>query len=278
MKSNESHLVVLLVLFVVAVLASPVSAGLIAHWTLDESPVANGTNIADTSGSATVHDGTLNSTGNAAAVPGKVGGAINFGAESYVLADLTTDFVSGSSPRTIAGWINPDTIDGGQSWLWSYGESSSGQHFGLTLENSNSTVGLLLRHFGGFVDYTAPTITANGAWFHVAQVVPVGATQVGDVKVYVNGVELTDKSESSNATEALDTQPNTTDSRGTQFAIGAIIKKLDANFDGQLDDIRFYDEALSQSEIAALVPEPSTLALATVGLLSLVAFAWRRRK
>jgi len=38
------------------------------------------------------------------------------------------------------------------------------------------------------------------------------------------------------------------------------------HFTGRVDDVRIYDHALSASEVAAVVPEPSTLALAALGL------------
>ncbi len=45
------------------------------------------------------------------------------------------------------------------------------------------------------------------------------------------------------------------------------------SFHGKMDDFRIYDNALTQAEVAALVPEPTTIAL-----LSLGAFALIRRK
>jgi len=52
----------------------------------------------------------------------------------------------------------------------------------------------------------------------------------------------------------------------------------DRNAVGFIDDFRVYDHVLSPSEVAALVPEPSTFALAASGLLGLALHARRRRK
>ena len=46
------------------------------------------------------------------------------------------------------------------------------------------------------------------------------------------------------------------------------------NWRGMLDDIRIYDHALSATEVAALVPEPSSSVLLGIGLLPLL----RRRR
>ena len=44
--------------------------------------------------------------------------------------------------------------------------------------------------------------------------------------------------------------------------------------DGRVDDVRVYDNALTSTEVRALVPEPSTIITAGVG----VAILLRRRK
>jgi hypothetical protein len=45
-------------------------------------------------------------------------------------------------------------------------------------------------------------------------------------------------------------------------------------FNGAIDDLRIYDNALSAEEVAALVPEPTTIALLGIGGLGLL----RRRR
>jgi len=45
-------------------------------------------------------------------------------------------------------------------------------------------------------------------------------------------------------------------------------------FKGKMDDVQIYDNALSQEEVAALVPEPATIALLGLGALTLI----RRKK
>ena len=52
-------------------------------------------------------------------------------------------------------------------------------------------------------------------------------------------------------------------------------RTLGRYFLGELDDIRLYDGALSQSQVnALLIPEPATVALLAIGALTLL----RRRK
>ena len=51
-------------------------------------------------------------------------------------------------------------------------------------------------------------------------------------------------------------------------------------FDGRLNEILIYDEALNALQVTQLneVPELSTLALTALGLLGLLGWGWRRRR
>jgi MYXO-CTERM domain-containing protein len=77
----------------------------------------------------------------------------------------------------------------------------------------------------------------------------------------------------------------------TQFRIGDWAQNN--SFDGSIDDVQFYDVALSDAEIAQLfinpgqslddlqgpvVPEPGSITIAALGFLSLGIVGWRRRR
>jgi hypothetical protein len=64
---------------------------------------------------------------------------------------------------------------------------------------------------------------------------------------------------------------------GTNTRLGAQFDSYGEFFAGLIDDVRIYDRALQAAEVAALAPEPGTLALAVLGAAGLVAIASRRR-
>ncbi len=62
------------------------------------------------------------------------------------------------------------------------------------------------------------------------------------------------------------------------FGIGVNSAWDSTHFDGLIDEVRFYNRALSEAEISAIsaVPEPSSCCLVTVGMLGLLRFVRRK--
>lgn len=63
-----------------------------------------------------------------------------------------------------------------------------------------------------------------------------------------------------------------------EFGIGVNSAWNSTHFDGLIDEVRFYNRALSEAEITAIsaVPEPSSCCLVTVGMLGLLRFFRRK--
>jgi hypothetical protein len=232
------------------VLAVTTRADLVGHWTLDESPAANAGTVADISGGINVHDGLINTTLEDAAVTGIIGGAFDFtkSGSDYVVADLETDFVLGAGPATISFWMNPDTADG-QNFVFAWGSNSTGQNVRVTVETLGGNLVLRQRHQGGFVEFDASAMTLENGWHHVAAVVPDGlnplTATVSDVVFYLNGTEMTTLVDDN---DTLDVRAGT---GGTNVFIGSNWNGATA-FDGQLDDVGWWNEALTAEQITTI--------------------------
>ena len=240
--------------------ATQVHASLIGHWTLDDG---SGNDVADSSGNN--RDGVRSSgTWITTAPPAKVGGALEFTASGAgVSVDMGAGVLpSGNAERTITAWVSSDTF--ADKKFLGYGSSGAGITFDWTVEGS----GIWLRHGGGQVKWNFGYTL--GTMMHVAIVVPTGATNVGDVKLYVDGSET--------AISTINTNSALNTGNVTSFYMGR--GSSSAAFDGIVDDVQFYDTALGDQDIAWLagnpgsaIPEPATLTLAAFGLLGL-----RRRR
>jgi hypothetical protein len=253
--------------------ASPASAIPIplGFWDFEEG---SGTTTADKTGN--LNTGTLRAgmVWDANGAPGgsTPGGSLNFSGTNNHVVDIPgipINMLGNTTGYTIAGWLSPDNTDNDNFY---FGSSNQGVHHGQRGGGTPS-----FAHWGN--DFNGTTQVPTGAssdpnsWVHVAYTYdPVS----DDAFIYYNG--------------ALDTSGNEggpNNSTGV-FLLGGRNGGTET-FDGSIDDVGVWNSILPLADIEALaagaspfpaagVPEPSTLVLAGLGLLSLVAFRRRRRR
>jgi hypothetical protein len=203
------------------------SAGLVAHWQLDEGSGA-------TAGDATGHgyDGTLLNGPTWIVGPDGTGGALELdGRDDYVDFGNPAGWPAGKSPRSLCGWGRTDTIAASYRWIAAYGSASTGQAMFIGLNGSTLVAG----GYGGD-DVTVNGLWQVGEWFHV------GLTYDGTTaKAYFNGREVGSMGKNWNLALA-------------RAHIGRQVNDAAEFWDGAVDDVRLYDHALTAAEMKALVP------------------------
>lgn len=252
-------------------LALPTHGALIAHYQFESGD----TNAKDSVGS---NDGTFNNgaglqTSDLPPVPGGTTAALELdGADDHVI--VSAGILEGLSEFSVAFWARKDLLEdqpGGDpsesrfvasdgSNVFHIRESDGqlggkgpGDHLEFRMADSN----------GDWIGVNSDNeVTVMGVWQHVAMTYN-GTDLVG----YVDGEEVA----------RLNTPGITTNDPGEPTLFGANSDgsaAQDSYLDGGLDDVRFYDNALTQSEVQALVPEPASAALLALGGLAML----RRRR
>mgnify|MGYP002623797726 CR=1 FL=1 len=231
---------VLLTVAVLVASCSSASAVLIGHWKLDEGV---GTTAADSSGLG--NDATRSGAGGSWVTSGApAGNAFEFpgGGGNYFEASLGAALPIGAAERTITAWINPDQNSQDRKFL-GYGTSGSGLAFNFTVEDN----GIRFRHGGGNITYGGGLVTP-GNWYHVAMRVNSGASVTGDVDVFINGVQASITGTASGGTGVTLNTPSSSFRIGNNFQ--------NNSFDGSIDDVQFYNTALSDADIPLLSGNP----------------------
>jgi hypothetical protein len=159
--------------------------------------------------------------------------------------------ITGTGDRTIAAWIrtssnNPALNKGIVSW----GANASTQKWTFRVQTGNGTPGAIrIEANGGF--FVGNTVVTDGEWHHVAVTwANDGTPDIQDAKLYVDGVLDADFN-------SLDTPPSASQSVAINTASSADVRigdnfQLTHNWDGWMDDVRIYDEALDAIAIAEL--------------------------
>ncbi len=207
-------------------------ADLVGHWKFDDG---SGTIARDASGNH--YDGILIHPDKLEWVEGKLGGALSFdGASAYVdLSGSATDLAA-MSDYTVSVWLTGYASEGGQvAMSWSDGWN----RVQLELHNGQIAHGQLN---GGSWEgvYSAALDWDPAEWYHVVWM------KQGDVrKGYRDGVELL------NSSQYLAVGPVDIINPVTMIHVGALT--TEQFFVGDIDDLRLYDEVLSEEDIQRIM-------------------------
>ncbi|MEN6306114.1 MAG: LamG-like jellyroll fold domain-containing protein, partial [Anaerohalosphaeraceae bacterium] len=209
--------------------SQPVHEALIARWRLDES---TGETAAED-----IHGYTGQLHGEPQWMPGwgKYHGALSLdGVDDYIEA-VGFKGITGGASRTCSAWINTDKVS---QEILSWGEGYAG---GKWLIRVNEGGELRTEVYSGAVVGT--TLINDGEWHHVAVVLKDdGSPNISEVCLYVDGQPESIKSSSERGINTGSYQ---------DVRIGLYYADL-RYFNGMIDDVQIYDEALAADEIGRL--------------------------
>ncbi|MBN2512745.1 MAG: hypothetical protein JXB18_07390 [Sedimentisphaerales bacterium] len=213
-----------------------IQPGLAAHWTMNDIMAAT---LRDIYGG---HDAALTNSQILRTAPGRLGNALLLdGVDDYAVA---TGFkgIGGTRARTCTAWIRTSAV-GTEQTIVSWGNIATGQKWIFRLQ---STGELAVGIWGAYIN--TRNALNDGRWHHVAAVSPDNPTpNVTGIKLYVDGRLQTNTIASNSLTVNTSLMDdvligNYTIANGSHQAF----------FKGQIDDVRLYNRALTDTEIAWL--------------------------
>ena len=201
---------------------NPGTTNLVNDWSMDET---SGTR-ADSHGSADLTDN--NTVGYATGV---ISNAASFTAANSESLSSPTQPVTGTGARAAELWFK--TSSTADMAITSYGSSGSGAWWRIRIENGV----ILQRVFSGTMSWS--NTWNDGNWHHLVMQVAASST-LNDVDLYIDGT-LQTRSGSNN--RAINTGSG-------DFYIGA--ESTGDFFDGDIDEVRYWDRVLTANEITWL--------------------------
>jgi len=200
----------------------PAAANLVGYYTFDEG---SGTKAGDSSGKG--HHGTIHGTPQW--IAGMVGGAIVFeGDGDYVEIGNPADWPAGRAPRSMCAWLRTEDLTATWHFAVSYGSPATSQAMFIGL-NGTALYG------GGYGDDVyVSDFWEIGVWHHIALTYD-GTT----ARLYADGIEMTSAAKNWNLVRS-------------QARMGQQVNDLNEFWDGAVDDVRIYNQALSPEEVAAV--------------------------
>jgi len=219
------------------------TAGLLAYYKCDET---TGTILSDSSGNS--NNGTL--VGPAAFGPGKVGNALVLtatngidGGASGGYVELPAGLLSSTRTMTIAAWFKGNSTLSFQR-VFDFGASSTTSSMYLMPWNQTGFPQFSIRlvpEAGAEIkaDITSTTAVTTNAWHHAAVVLDASGG-----RLYMDGVQVGTNTTMTLRPADLGAMPNDWIGRSEFVA--------NPYFDGDIDEFRVYNRALTAAEISAL--------------------------
>jgi PKD repeat protein len=208
------------------------SSGLVAAYGFDET---NGTQVLDASGNG--NHGTLSNVTRT--TQAKFGRALYFSGSNSLVTVSDSSSLDLTTGMTLSAWVYPTTwASGWKSLLMK--ESSGGLAYALSANSAADQPDSTLRIGGYDRQLAAGSHLPSNTWTHLAATYD-GTTQ----RLFVNGVQVGSRS-----------QTGTLDVSANPLRVGGNTVWANEYFQGLIDEVRIYNRALTQSEIAAVSQEP----------------------
>ena len=209
------------------------TTGLVSLWRLDET---TGAAVWDSQG---VHPGVTGGDPAWRPTGGKEGGALEFDGVNDTVTIGGYPGILGSQPRTCTAWIKT-TASTVPILFWGDRNTPGG----MWEMRINSSGQLRVQVFGAGTNGASAVNT--GQWVHVAAVLPAGLSNTQDIQLFVNGRR--------EAVTAAAATINT--SALSPVRIGSTDIYY---YKGLLDEVRIYDRALTETEIALMLQQRPSL-------------------
>ena len=197
-----------------------ITTGLVAYYEFENTSG----DVIDAVGS---HNGTNN--GATRGVEGKVGNAFSFDGGDYV--DITNHLdITDYNTFTLSAWVKPTTLGSNKTIISKVGPN---RDFNLKFSSNNK---ICAQHAIGSTYYNcySATTASTNVWIHVA-----ATWQNNQWKIYYNGV-----------LESTCTKEASPIWSGSMMLIGSMAGS--EKFSGLIDEVRIYNRALSEIDIAIL--------------------------
>ncbi len=211
-------------------------SGAIARWTFDSA-----TNLGrDSAGS---YHGTLMGGTPPVQAQGVIGGAIDLEQANANYVDLPNGFADFTGGITVSGWVKYESFT---NWnrLIDFGNGAPSNNILLARNGTSANLRWELHNTAGGTE-TQDVNTGqfiNGEWIHIAATVAPGATNACVSTVYVNGVAVNVKTDSTLPTNVT---------RANNY-IGESNWAADDFFDGLIDELVVYNRTLNAGEVQNL--------------------------
>jgi hypothetical protein len=234
--------------------AGKYKTGLVGHWTFDGG--AN-TKMIGTGGTAYDSSG-QNNTGQISGATqgeGKLGQGLSFnGTTSYInagsAASLANIETQGGGGMTVSAWIKPRSAgEGNAGSIACKSEPSSGTagSWCVYISSAATTHLEFFKDFNGATDlqsWSANSSIALNAWQHIVVTWNGGTSASSGIKYYVNNSLVSHVYDQDGAGSGVSDSSNALYLGNSRWNA--------TTFDGQLDDVRIYNRALSVQEVGDL--------------------------